>query len=86
MIIAIPNENSTIKWKYKDTDDWTIAEVSDLIKAYEEQRPQGEWIYHGLDNCLWGQMECPFCHRRSNSDADFCQYCGASMKGAIKDE
>ena len=55
-------------------------------KTLNPKIKQGEWIYHGLENCLWGQMECPFCHRRSNSDADFCQYCGASMKGAIKDD
>lgn len=42
MIIEIPDDNSIIKWKCKDTDDWTIAEVSDLIKVYA--RPKGEWI------------------------------------------
>lgn len=42
MIIEIPNENSIVKWKNDDKDEWKVAEVSDLIKAYE--RPQCEWI------------------------------------------
>lgn len=35
MIIEIPNENSIVKWKNDDKDEWKVAEVSDLIKAYE---------------------------------------------------
>lgn len=35
MIIEIPNENSIVKWKNDDKDDWKVAEISDLIKAYE---------------------------------------------------
>ena len=38
MIIEIPNENSIVKWKNDDKDEWKVAEISDLIKAYE--RPQ----------------------------------------------
>ena len=43
MIIEIPDENSVIKWKNSDNDEWKSAEISDLINAYEE-RPQGELI------------------------------------------
>lgn len=35
MIIEIPDENSIIKWKYNDKDEWKSAEISELIKAYE---------------------------------------------------
>ena len=35
MTILIPDDNSIVKWKYNDNDDWKIAEISDLIKAYE---------------------------------------------------
>ena len=42
MIIEIPDENSEIKWKYTDNEDWKYAEISDLIKAYE--RPSDEVI------------------------------------------
>ena len=42
MIIEIPNENSIVKWKNDEKDEWKIAEISDLIKAYE--RPQGKWF------------------------------------------
>lgn len=45
MIIEIPDDNSIVRWRYKDYKDdeeWKSAEISDLIKAYE--RPQDEWI------------------------------------------
>ena len=37
MIIEIPDDNSIIKWKKNDNEDWKSAEISDLIKAYEER-------------------------------------------------
>lgn len=40
MIIEIPNENSIVKWKNAEKDEWKVAEISDLIKAYE--RPPSE--------------------------------------------
>ena len=43
MIIEIPNDNSIVKWKKNDKEDWKSAEISDLIKAYDK-RPIGEWI------------------------------------------
>lgn len=46
-----------------------------------EVRPQGKWIDHSLENLLWGHNECPFCHKRSNKDASYCQYCGARLEG-----
>ena len=36
MIIEIPDDNSIIKWKAFGEEDWKYAEISDLIKAYEE--------------------------------------------------
>ena len=38
MIIEIPNENSIVKWKNDDKDEWKVAEISDLIKAYESPK------------------------------------------------
>jgi len=38
MIIEIPDENSIIKWKNNDKDEWEVAEISDLIKAYEVKK------------------------------------------------
>lgn len=35
MIIEVPDENSIIKWKNGDKDEWKSAEISDLIKVYE---------------------------------------------------
>ena len=43
MIVEIPDDNSIVKWKMNDNDEWKSAEISDLIKAYEE-RPQGEYV------------------------------------------
>jgi hypothetical protein len=42
MIIEVPNENSIVKWKNDEKDEWKVAEISDLIKAYE--RPHGDLI------------------------------------------
>lgn len=83
MIIDIPDENSIIKWKYKDTDEWNIAEISDLIKAYE--RPRGKWILQY--RCLEGDFyTCSQCKRmilvdpkESLSDYPYC-HCGADMR------
>ena len=41
MIIEIPDENSIVKWKHNDKDDWKVAEISDLIKAFENQITEG---------------------------------------------
>lgn len=43
MIIEIPDDNSIVKWKKNDKEDWKSAEISDLIKAYEG-KPQDKPI------------------------------------------
>lgn len=73
MIIEIPNENSIVKWKNDDKDEWKYAEISDLIKAYE--RPQGDWILNKDEN-----PECPFCHHSFTYWGNFCGNCGANMR------
>ena len=52
----------------------------DAIVNTVEVRPQGKWIDHSMENILWGHNECPFCHKRSNRGAHFCQYCGAALE------
>lgn len=42
MIIVMPFDNSIVKWKNDDKDEWKYAEISDLINAYA--RPKGKWI------------------------------------------
>ena len=82
MVIVIPDDDiSTIKWKYKDTDDWTTAEVSDLIKAYEEQRPQGEWVWRST--AQWCS-ECNALKPRKYPYSNYCPNCGAKMKGGTE--
>lgn len=61
------------------------AQSVDAIVNTVEVRPQGKWIDHSLENLLWGHNECPFCHKRSNRGAHFCQYCGARLEEAEKD-
>ena len=36
MIIEIPDDNSIVRWKKNDKDEWKSAEISDLIKAHKE--------------------------------------------------
>ena len=44
-----------------------------------EERPQGEWIFLGKDEVM--KVECPFCHKRKCCVSNYCDYCGAKMKG-----
>ena len=75
MIIEIPDDNSIVKWKYKDNEGWKSAEISDLIKAYE--RPQGQWNYIQA-----GMAVCPFCGAMPHKEyKNFCAKCGADMRG-----
>lgn len=82
MLIEIPNENSIVKWKNADEDEWKVAEISDLIKAYE--RPQGEWIpirllmednYHSHLS-----FRCNQCRYVEGYRAKYCAGCGAFMR------
>lgn len=43
MIIEVPDDNSIVRWKMNDKDEWKYAKISDLIIAYKK-RPQGEWV------------------------------------------
>jgi len=78
MIIEIPNENSIVKWKNGDKDEWKYAEISDLIKAYE--RPKGEWIFRQGVTC-GGYYKCNICGEVERAEKNFCPNCGAEMVG-----
>lgn len=82
MIIEIPDDNSIVKWKKKDNDEWKSAEISDLIKAYD--RPQGEWIIDGhhrrCKKC--GEYFCMADSEGNEIPSNFCPNCGADMRGA----
>ena len=80
MIIEIPKENSIIKWKNDEKDEWKVAEISDLIKAYE--RPQGEWLDYSEE---YGYIECPFCGQATTCEGNidelhYCWNCGAHLQ------
>lgn len=71
MIIEIPDDNSIIKWKKNDKEDWKSAEISDLIKSYEE-RPIGDCISRSaLKKALQNREECKEC---TDIDCIHCFY------------
>ena len=88
----MPFDNSIVKWKNNDKDEWKYAEISDLIQAYE--RPQGEWEESHIYSC--GKIlrmgmnviehKCKNCGRWSikwerTIPDNFCSNCGADMRG-----
>lgn len=83
----LPRDKGLLVVLKEDIDNAPTIIKAEYIEQYIEglidgrNRPQGEWIDHSLENLLWGHNECPFCHKRSNRDANFCQYCGADMRG-----
>lgn len=81
MIIEIPNDNSIVKWKNNEKEDWKSAEISDLIKAYE--RPRGRWVYLQYDgNPDIGNWHCSECRFIAKPTYDFCPGCGIPMKSS----
>lgn len=79
MIVEIPDDDSIIKWKMNDKDDWKSAEILDLINAYEKS-PKGEW--RNID----GKLYCPFCMTYSDSAFNnYCSRCGADMRDNKKE-
>jgi rubrerythrin len=85
MIIEIPDDNSIVKWKMNDKDDWKSAEISDLINAYEE-RPQSEWVRREelfddeeTPRMVWGCKECGFSLKSSHDKQGYCPNCGRQM-------
>lgn len=79
MIVEIPDDNSIVKWKKNDKEDWKSAEISDLIKTYEE-RPKGEWIEKEATPVSVYYC-CSNCDTRSLPITPFCPWCGADMQG-----
>lgn len=45
-------------------------------------RVQGEWIFLSPDEPM--KVECPFCHERKCCVSNYCDYCGAKMKGGAE--
>lgn len=95
MIIEIPDDNSIVKWKKNDKDEWKSAEISDLIKAYEE-RPQSEWVDFAdfvarnvIDEDFeesvdfYAEVLCRKLVKLGlvKLDGDTYEYCGADMRG-----
>ena len=74
-------EENGFKNRYVLDDIINNVQSVDAIVNTIEVRPQGKWIDHtATQNLLWGQLECPFCHKRSNRGASYCQYCGARLE------
>ena len=66
-------------------DTYTIEDIQEvrenalILGAKLAQRPQGEWIYLDKDEPM--KVECPFCHERKCCISNYCDNCGAKMKG-----
>ena len=64
MIVEMPEADSIIKWKHDDrvTNEWQVAEIYDLIKAYEGWDELKETIKELSENegVLTQQEVCKF--------------------------
>ena len=79
MIIEMPDDNSIVKWRKNENEDWKSAEISDLIKTYEE-RPQGEWKETDIPESTL--CKCSVCNFDLGAYSfNFCPNCGADMRG-----
>ena len=87
MIIDIPDEDSVVRWKHSDNEDWKCAEISDLINAYEKS---GRWEltfrgmgteYYVCSNCHIGRAVIDGIDGDYHlDDFRYCQHCGAKME------
>lgn len=87
MIVEIPDDNSIIKWKLNDDDEWKSTEIIDLINAYVG-RPRGEWVYRQewfedeeKPRMAWGCNQCGFSIKSVHEKQNFCPQCGAQLRG-----
>ena len=94
MIVEIPDDNSIVKWKMNDKDEWKSAEIPDLIKAHNA-RPRGVWISRSYYRPSTKQYDCEMticseCKEEYSYDSEtgidminysFCPNCGADMQG-----
>jgi len=82
--VEIPDDNSIIKWKMNDDDEWKTVEIIDLINTYVG-RPRGRWILvHPLQENDEGAYMCSVCRTGDwciSPEFKFCPYCGAAMDG-----
>lgn len=81
---------------YTIEDIQEVQENSLILGAKLAQRPKGEWIVTTEDNHGVHRICCPFCHYEKGSNntdpiivaftdfPNFCERCGASMKGGTK--
>ena len=72
---------------YYRVDHWCPQcqreEFEEAIKAVPSaDRPQGEWIYTDNPLRLDDEWECSRCRNISFVKTNFCDRCGAKMKGA----
>ena len=66
----------------------TVEALKMAIRALQNERPQGEWIYNQYDgNPNIGNWHCSECRHIvtgmyiSKPEDNFCSYCGADMRG-----
>ena len=83
MIIDIGTEidESVIRWKHKETDEWTRADIDELIEAYESIVRCKDCIWGSDWNGVYNHDTELFCylHECGMDNDDFCSR--AKMKG-----
>lgn len=85
------------KAEFMEMMDWAKEQTaSDIVKALREaeyrgymkavaDRPQGKWIYTDNPLRLDDEWACSRCGNISFMRTNFCDRCGARMKGANDD-
>ena len=76
MIIDIGTEvdESVIRWKHKETDEWERADIDELIESYENiVRCKDCYYYDKGENEVDAWEYCIFL-RHNTSDDDFCSW------------
>lgn len=69
-----------------EDDDWFQEALASQIRMIPSaDRPQGEWIYTDNPLRLDDEWACSRCGNISFVRTNFCDRCGARMKGADND-
>ena len=76
---AIKTLTENVMFEFTEDEEWAITCLQNLPSA---DRPQGEWIYTDNPLRLNDEWACSRCGNISFVRTNFCDRCGARMKGA----
>ncbi len=79
MIIQIGTEvdESVIKWKYKETDEWKRADIDELIDAFESINEWAELVHRGYNDRYDEIVRCKDCeyYDKGENEVDSWSQC-----------